>query len=140
MVAAEKDVAPQKLFLVVRRKPLSEVPTLYRWLARWVYFRIGWASDYSVEYQGVYTDEAEAYHAARGNGCSYSPVPLNASLPLETCQYGTHDTPLSEASADYRKRSLPFMAVPRKEIESLRTLERISIELQERIGRTCQRA
>jgi hypothetical protein len=107
------------VYLVVKRKPLSQVPWLYRLLARWVYFRIGWASDYSVEYQGVYTEESEARWAASGEGMSYTEIPWNASLPEDTCQCGTHDFPWSEASAEYRNRKLPFVSVPRYEVERL---------------------
>jgi len=115
--------ASMRVYLVVKRKPLAEVPVLYRWLARWVYFRIGWASDFGVEYQGVYTDEAEARYAASSQGMSYTTLPLNGSLPEETCQFSTHDFPLSDASIAYRRRQLPLQAVPVAGMEQLRLLE-----------------
>lgn len=123
MVALEQDIKPTSVFLVARRPPLSEQRFLYRWLARWVYERIQWAPDYGIEYQGVYTDESEARHVASGPGMFVIEMPLNASLPLETCQYGSHDFPMSEASSRYRNRKFPFVAVPRKELDDRLLLE-----------------
>lgn len=123
MVALERDIAPASVFLVARRPPLSAHPYLWRWLARFVYQRINWAPDFGIEYQGVYTDEAEARHAASQVGGFVIAMPLNASLPLETCQFGIHDFPLSEASHEYRNRKFSFVAVPRKEIDDRLLLE-----------------
>lgn len=123
MVALEQDIKPTSVFLVARRPPLSEQRFLYRWLARWVYERIQWAPDYGIEYQGVYTDESEARHVASGPGMFVIEMPLNASLPMETCQYGSHDFPMSEASSRYRNRKFPFIAVPRKELDDRLLLE-----------------
>ena len=117
VVAAEQDLAPVSVFLVARRPPLSNHPFVWRWLARFVYQQINWAPDYGIEYQGVYTDEAEARHAASQVGGFVMAMPLNASLPLTTCQYGTHDFPLSEASHEYRNRKFPFVAVPRNDLD-----------------------
>jgi hypothetical protein len=117
MVAVEKEIAPASVFLVAKRPPLSEQPFLWRWLARFVYQRIQWAPDFGIEYQGVYTDASEARHVASGPGMFVIEMPLNASLPLETCQYGSHDFPLSDASHIYRNRRFPFVAVPRKELD-----------------------
>lgn len=113
------DSLPLSVWLVARRPPLSEHKAFYRWLARWLYERIHWTPDYGIEYQGVYTDEAEARWAASGPGMFVIEVPLNASLPEETCQYGKHDFPLSEASASYRNRRLSFVAVPRERMDQL---------------------
>src|SRR6185503_4578697 len=107
------------VWLVARHPPLSEHKILYRWLARWLYERIHWTPDYGIEYQGVYTDEAEARWAASGAGMFVMEVPLNGSLPEETCQYGKHDFPLSEASPMYRNRNLSFVAVSRERMAQL---------------------
>lgn len=119
MVAVEKATRPKSVFLVARRPPLSEHPFIWRWLARFVYERIHWAPDYGIEYQGVYTDEAEARWAASGQGMFLIELPLNASLPTETCQYGVHDFPLSEASHNYRNRKFQYVAVPCDQLERL---------------------
>lgn len=84
-----------------------------------MYERIHWTPDYGIEYQGVYTDEAEARWAASGPGMFVMEVPLNGSLPEETCQYGKHDFPLSEASPMYRNRNLSFVAVSRERMAQL---------------------
>lgn len=123
MVALEKDIVPASVFLVARRPPLSEHAFVWRWLARLVYWRINWAPDFGIEYQGVYTDEAAARHAASEVGGFVIAMPLNACLPLETCQFGAHDFPLSEASHEYRNRRFPFVAVPRKELDDQLLLE-----------------
>lgn len=132
------------VYLVVRREPLSAKPIVWQWLARLVYFAIGWASDYSVEYQGVFTDEAEARHLAAQDGWSYTKVPLNGCLPSETCQYGTHDFPLSEASAEYRNRRLSFVAVHRErldeKVEHLKSLEDRINDLSDCIEGKCVKA
>ena len=123
VVAAEIDMKPASVFLVAQRPPLSEKPLFWRLLARWVYSQIQWTPDYGIEYQGVYTDEAEARYAASGPGMFVMEMPLNASLPLETCQYGTHDFPLSEASHQYRNRKFPFVARLRDEVDDQLLLE-----------------
>lgn len=120
------DAKMDSVYVVMKRKPLSDVPWVYRWLARFIYFQIGWASDHSLELQGGYFEEAAARHAASGAGMSYMQVPLNDCLPEETCQNGTHDYPLSDASIDYRSRQLSMVAVPRSAM----------IRLQQQLQRT----
>jgi hypothetical protein len=48
----------------------------------------------------------------------YMELPLNASLPEGAVQFGKHDFPHSDVSPEYRKRKLPFVAVPRKDWEN----------------------
>ncbi len=113
------------VYLVVQRRPLGTLPWLIRWLLRAVYFRYGWAASikdgdyFSIEYQGVYTSPEDAYNAARCEGFSYTEVPLNALMPAETCQYGRHDFPTSEASPLYRRRQLDLITLPREVFDNL---------------------
>lgn len=109
------------IFLVVRRKPLSALKWYQRLLIRSAYFHTGWASDYSVEYQGVYTDKAEAETAANREGWSFTEIPLNASLPEETCAFRCHDFPASSARArkGYQKRKLGIVAMPLSNLAEL---------------------
>ena len=134
------------MFLVVCRKPIEDLPWWLRRLLRWVYHHYGWAASggnldarklskeypsidlsrfqvgdtyYSIEYRGVFTSEADARWAASCPGGSYIEVPCNELLPEETAQYGIHDFPLSEVSAAYRNRKLPFVTVPRAQVERL---------------------
>jgi hypothetical protein len=109
----------KSVYLVAKRPPLSNYPILWRFLARFVYQRLNWCPDYGIEYQGVFTDEAEARHAASGPGLFYIELPLNAELPQETAQFGKHDFPLSEASSEYRNRRWSFVTVPRRDFELL---------------------
>ena len=107
------------VFLVGKRPPLTGYPMLWRVLARWVYRRLNWAPDYGIEYQGVFTSEAAARHAASAPGMFYIELPLNSELPEETAQWGAHDFPLSDASSDYRHRRWPLIAVSRRDLEML---------------------
>lgn len=125
LILSEIPICPlsnlDSVFVVVKRKPLSEVPRLYRWLARWVYFRIGWASDYCTELVGAYTKKADAYWAANGPGLAMMEVPLNASLPDETCQFRCHEFPAAEAETrtKYQHRTLDLVAIPRAHLMAL---------------------
>lgn len=119
ILPAPDDNLPASVWLVARRPPLSEHGTFYRWLARWLYGRIHWTPDYGIEYQGVFTDESEARYEASMVGGFVMEIPFNASLPEETCQYGKHDFPLSEASSEYRNRKLSFVAVSREKMAEL---------------------
>lgn len=125
LVLSEFPICPlsnlDSVFVVVKRKPLTEVPRLYRWLARWVYFRIGWASDYCTELIGVYTSKSDAWHVANGPGLAIMEVPLNASLPDETCQFRCHEFPATdtEGRTRYQHRTLDLVAIPREHLMQL---------------------
>jgi hypothetical protein len=116
-------------YVVIQQKSLRDDPLVPRWIKlflRWVYFRYGWAavdhdgSSYcKLEFLGIYDSAPAARYAAMVPGGSYRELPLNCSLTEETCQFGVHDFPLSDASPEYRSRQLPFVAVPRVEIEAL---------------------
>ena len=117
------------LSLVTQRKPLEDVvPNRFiRWLLRRIYEHYGFAARdtdgktyFNIEYRGVFTDPALARYLASCPGGAVRTVPLDAPLPEETVQYGKEDVPLSEASPDYRRGMiLPFVAVPREEVERL---------------------
>lgn len=120
-------------WLVTQRKSLESIEP-WRWL-RWLlrkYFEWrGFACRShcgecdgkcyaSVEYRGVFDDEAAARFAASCEGGEYKPIPFNAALPEETVSYLPGDAPLSEVSPWYRRGAiLPFVAVPRAQIKEL---------------------
>lgn len=116
-------------YVVVQQKSLDDDPHLPRWvkwLVKWIYFRYGWAavghdgkSYTKLEFIGIYDSAPAARWAAGVPGGSYRELPLNTSLPEETCQFGVHDFPLSSASPEYRKRQLPFVAVAREDLDAL---------------------
>ncbi len=114
------------VYLVVQRRPLSTLPWLIRWLLRAVYFRYRWAASeheggdyFSVEYQGVYTSQEDAYNAARCDGFSYTALPLDVCLPAETCHFRHHDFPTSEASSLYRQRPIDTVILTDQMLKTL---------------------
>jgi hypothetical protein len=128
----------KELHLVLQRKPLRSFP-LKRWerfvlelgyrYFRWIYDRYGWAAAgrsplgewCNLETKGVYTDEAEAWHEANCEGGVVKRVPLNASLPSETCQYGAELWPALEGEVRrrYAHRQIPTVAIPISELARL---------------------
>lgn len=116
-------------YVVVQQKSLDDdphVPRIIKWFLQWVYFRYGWAavdhdgkSYCKMEFVGVYDTATEARWAAMVPGGSYRELPLNNSLPEETCQFKVHDFPRSPISTDYRNRKLGFTAVPTRELHRL---------------------
>lgn len=122
----------RNLFLVTQRKSLEAVEP-WRWL-RWLlrkYFEWrGFACRShcncegncyaSIEYRGVFDDEAAARWAASCEGGEYKPIPFNAALPEETVSYIPGDAPLSEVSPWYRRGAmLPFVAIRRTDLHQL---------------------
>lgn len=102
------------------------IPRLVKWLLRRIYHRYGWTAmghdgkSYTKwEFLGVFDTATGARWAAMVPGGSWMELPLNEALPEETSQFRAHDYPHSSASAEYRNRKLPFVAVPRADIERL---------------------
>lgn len=120
---------PRTAYVAVQQKSLDDdphVPNWVKWLLRWVYQRYGWAAvDHNgksyckLEFLGIFDTASAARWAAMVPGGSYRELPLNASLPEETCQFGTYDHPMSEASPEYRHRQLPYVAVAREDLDAL---------------------
>lgn len=127
---------PPVVYLAFQQKWLDDfpMPGIFKWFLRWIYDHYGFANtgyrveirrdeteqviDYcSFEDRGVFVDEADARWAANCKGGNYKSVPLGAVLPEETCSFGIHDFPQSEASTFYRHRRMPYVAVPRNEVE-----------------------
>lgn len=116
-------------YVVVQQKPLDSdplVPRWVKWLLRLIYFKYHWAatghdgkSYTKLEFLGIYDSAASARWAAMVPGGSYRELPLNKSLPEESCQFGVYDHPMSEASADYRNRMMPFVTVARDDLDAL---------------------
>src|ERR1041385_474145 len=103
-----------------------DVPRLGKWLLRRIYHRYGWtAMDHDGKsyckwaFLGIFDTATQARWAAMVPGGSWMELPLNESLPEETCQFRAHDYPCSSASREYRNRKLPYVAVPRVDIEQL---------------------
>jgi hypothetical protein len=122
----------RNMFLVTQRKSLEAVEPLWilRWLLRKYFEWRGFSCRShcncdggcyaSVEYRGVFDDEAAARFAASCEGGEYKPIPFNAALPEETVSYIPGDAPLSEVSPWYRRGAiLPFIALPRDDFQRL---------------------
>jgi hypothetical protein len=119
------------------------VPRFVKWLLRRIYHRYGWtAMDHDGKsyckwaFLGIFDTSTQARWAAMVPGGSWMELPLNESLPEETSQFGMHDYPRSSVSHEYRNRKLPFVAVPRVDIERLEAKIEETIEHAE--GR-CER-
>lgn len=134
----------RNMFLVTQRKSLEKVePRRWlRWLLRRYFEWRGFACRShcncegncyaSVEYRGVFDDEAAARFAASCEGGEYKPIPFNSALPEETVSYIPGDAPLSEASPWYRRgAALPFVAVARNELEKLQEAKNKTDEIVE---------
>lgn len=119
-------------WLVTQRKSLESVEPYWwlRWLLRKYFEWRGFACRShckceggcysSIEYRGVFDDEAAARFAASCDGGEYKPIPFNAALPEQTVAYLSGDAPLSEASPWYRRgAALPFVAISRSDFEKL---------------------
>jgi len=137
---------PPVLYLARQQKPLDDfdMPRVFKWFLLWIYDRYGFAAtgfkvlvppdtkpnpsnwqvlDYcSYEDRGVFVKESDARWAANCTGGSHKSVPLNAALPEETCKFGIHDFPQSPASPLYRRRRLPYCAVPTRHVELLNSI------------------
>jgi hypothetical protein len=138
-LARDIEVLPSA-FLVGKRKPISELPQPWRWLARKVYQYTGWASDYGIETQAICTSEemADALIAKYPNWFKQE-LPINTPLPDVTCKFRLMTFPKSDSPETYEKRRAPFVAIPRKDIVQLAKLENKLGELQDCIEGKCAR-
>lgn len=128
-------------FLVGKRRHIDELPPFWRWLARKVYFRTGWASDYGLECQAICTTEemADQLIAEHPNWFKQE-LPINTPLPDEPCTFKLMTFPNSDAVEDYEKRRAPFVAVPSSDIENQARFESKLGELEECIEGKCVKA
>lgn len=96
---------------VGRRRPLSQLPRWKRWLVRAVYFMVGWSTGDGIEAQAICTTKERAEQMAEQDGWFYHELPINISLPAETCKFRAHVFPLSDAREKYEAMRLPVAAV-----------------------------
>ena len=137
LVPAKAEKKVHSVCVVGQRRPIDTLPWPVRWLLRMVYFYYSWAASgkdeqgyFCVELQGGYTSKADAYNAARADGWFYLEIPLNVPLPAETCHFGCHDFPVSEASPLYRQRP----------VDTVILTDQMLKKLDEGIGRVHQSA
>jgi hypothetical protein len=110
-------------FVIVKRKPIDDIPWLYRVIMRWVFRRVRWGaqpqdSEGSFEIQGVFTDE----NLARANmktGWAIHRIPVNVALPEETSFVGSMDIPTSPMSPEYKKIPCDSVSIKVHELNAL---------------------
>lgn len=143
VVALASDIQVlQSAYLVGKRKPVSELPRIWRWLARKAYQYTGWASDYGIESQAICTSRELADEMVVNGGPNWfvQELPINTPLPDETCKFRLMTFPGSDAVAVYDHRHAPFIAVPRKDVAELANVEKRLDELHESLEGKCARA
>jgi hypothetical protein len=116
-------------YLALQTKSLDDdpdVPYWIKWILRRIYHRYGWtAMDHDGKsyckwsFLGIFDTATAARWAAMVPGGSWMELPLNESLPEETSQFRSHDFPLSSVSHEYRNRKLPFITLPREDLDAL---------------------
>ena len=119
------------LYVVGKRRPISELPEDKQMQVRAAYADTGWASDYCVEIQGVFTSLGLADQACkeRGTNWFYTKVPIDSVLPDEVV-FGewAHQFPGSDATELYENLRAATVAVP---VSQLRVLEEEATRLLE---------
>ncbi len=90
-------------WVVLQRRPLSDLPPWKRWLVRYVYRLVDWQTADGEEKQAICETEAvaKAICAAGGPNWFYHRLPVNATLPAQTCKLDGVRFPQSEASEFY---------------------------------------
>lgn len=116
-------------YIALQTKSLDDdpdIPYWVKWLLRRIYHHYGWtAMDHDGKsyckwsFLGIFDTATAARWAAMVPGGSWMELPLNVSLPEETCQFRVHDFPHSSVSHEYRNRRLPLVAVSVDELEQL---------------------
>lgn len=111
------------LYVVGKRRPISELSEEKQQQIRAAYANTGWASDYCVEIQGVFTSQGLAEQACkeRGPNWFYTKVPIDSVLPDEVI-FGewAHQFPGSDATDLYENLQAATVAMP---VSQLRVLE-----------------
>jgi hypothetical protein len=111
------------LYVVGKRRPISELPEDKQVQVRAAYADTSWASDYCVEIQGVFTSLGLAKQACkeRGKHWFYTKVPIDTVLPDEVV-FGewAHQFPGSDATDLYENMRAATVAMP---VSQLRVLE-----------------
>src|ERR1051325_9394764 len=136
-LARDIEVLPSAYF-VGKRKPISELPWLWRAVARFIYRQTGWASDHGIESQAICTSRemAEAL-CAKNKNWFIQELPINIPLPDETVKFKLMTFPQSDAVKMYDRRRAPFVALPSGDVA---LLDSKFDELEECIEGKCVRA
>lgn len=121
------------LYVVGKRKPISELTPEQQERVRSVYADTGWASDYGVEIICVCTSQkiADEICKARGPNYFHTKQPIDSPLP-DAVVFGewAHTFPGSDAKEMYENLAAATIAVP---LSHLRAQEEERARLQQQI-------
>lgn len=110
------------LYVVGKRRPITELTIEQQAKVREAYQDTGWASDYCVEMQGVFTSLALAEQACKNRGPNwfYTKLPIDSCLPDEVI-FGewAHQYPGSDATDLYENLQSMTVAVPASQLRVL---------------------
>lgn len=110
------------LYVVGKRRPISDLKPEQQERIREAYQDTGWASDYCVEMQGVFTSLALAEEACKNHGPNwfYTKLPIDSCLPDEVI-FGewAHQYPGSDATDLYENLQSMTVAVPAAQLRAL---------------------
>lgn len=122
------------LYVVGKRRPITELALDQQERIREAYRETGWASDYCVEMQGVYTSQqlAEETCKTRGANWFYTKLPIDTCLPDEVV-FGewAHQFPGSDATELYENLESAVMPV---KVSMMRALEDEIERLREQLN------
>jgi hypothetical protein len=92
-------------WVVLQRRPLAALPKWKQWLAQITYFILDWQTADGEEKQAICDTEAiaKAIVAAGGSNWFYHRLPVNVSLPANTCTLDGVRFPLSDADDAYKR-------------------------------------
>lgn len=121
------------LYVVGKRRPISELPLEKQEQVRAAYADTGWASDYCVEMQGIFTSQRLAEETCKAHGPNWflTKLPIDSCLPDEVV-FGdwAHTFPGSDAQEMYENLVAATVAVP---VTHLRAQEEERARLQRQI-------
>lgn len=128
------------LYVVGKRRPISELSPEHQAQVRLAYAQTGWASDYGVEMICVCTSQplAEEVCKTRGANYFYTKLPIDSPLPDEIV-FGdwAHQFPGSDAKELYENLQAATVAVP---VTHIRALEEEVERLRQQIHDLASRA
>lgn len=110
-------------FYVGMNRPFSFLPRWKKFIIRSAYFITNWSCGDGVESMAVCDDELIASAMCKDNPAMfYQPLPLNRSLPEETCTFRKQHFPASEVASAYERLEIPLKAVDTTDLTALLNL------------------
>lgn len=111
------------LYVVGKRRPITELEPEQQQQIREAYRDTGWASDHCVEMEGIFTSQQLAHDTCKAKGVNwfYTKLPIDSCLPDEVV-FGewAHQFPGSDAVSMYENLESATVAV---RVSAMRLLE-----------------